>query len=572
MKLTAEQRKRLAALLHKEVKDLSDAETKEFNVLKALAEMEGIPLDTIKAEHKEEEGTSEEKLKTLITDAVKAAQTTAGEGKVPTSEEIAKALEGKLRGADEAKVTEIVKGLIPNIDIADLTEKVKAAIAAGQKPLSNEEVQEMIRKGIEDGIKEFRTKSKMEHPEGEETNKNMSDRVKFKINGRERSLSVAHKQLLNVCLKGSSDEALERSGLTRPSGMNDGIPESLLSKAMETGGRRIEKMQDEARLNKAITTGGTNTGAEWIEVDLSNTLRERMYLESEFARRMIAREIDMPTDPYRLPLKTTRASFFKTGETVAGTKSTQGTGDITLDANKLMGISEYSYEADADAIISILPMMLDDLGKGAADSLEGALINGDTTATHMDSDIQLVANHYARLFKGLRYYAKSVGALSVNLTTGGISTSNFGVILKALGRYGVKTTDLLCLAGPKGYNDFRMLTETLTVDKAGGQARIFTGNAPNLLGVDILVSSQVREDLNATGVFDNTTTTQGSFLIVHIPSWILGVRGGFLVETDVDKIAQTRQVIASFRRDFKPMETPSAALPFVAMGRNYTAG
>jgi hypothetical protein len=85
------------------------------------------------------------------------------------------------------------------------------------------------------------------------------------------------------------------------------------------------------------------------------------------------------------------------------------------------------------------------------------------------------------------------------------------------------------------------------------------------------VSEKARENLNASGVYDGTTTTKGSVLLIHKPSWLLGVRGGFLVETDENKLQQLRYVIASFRRDFQPLETVSAAIPLVVYGYNYDA-
>ena len=49
------------------------------------------------------------------------------------------------------------------------------------------------------------------------------------------------------------------------------------------------------------------------------------------------------------------------------------------------------------------------------------------------------------------------------------------------------------------------------------------------------------------------------------------MRRQFLVEVFVDKLQQLNQVIASFRRDFIPRETPSTTLPAVWLGYNYNA-
>jgi hypothetical protein len=131
----------------------------------------------------------------------------------------------------------------------------------------------------------------------------------------------------------------------------------------------------------------------------------------------------------------------------------------------------------------------------------------------------------------------------------------------------------MLIVGPQGYNDIVALDETLTFEKVGSQsaARILTGEAASIYGIRIVISSQIREDLNASGVYDGVTDTKGSILLVHRPSWLVGVKRGMTVEVDVDKKRQINSVIASFRRAFIPKETPSATLPSVVLGYNYDA-
>ena len=165
----------------------------------------------------------------------------------------------------------------------------------------------------------------------------------------------------------------------------------------------------------------------------------------------------------------------------------------------------------------------------------------------------------------------SVVPLIVLFATGGISTDNLLSLKKDMKKFGLRPQDVLIIAGVNGYNDLLALDETLTADLTGNPAtaRVLSGLAPTILGSRIVTSSRVREDLNADGAYDGTTTTKGSIFMVHRPSWIMGVKRGFTVEIDRDVQKQVNIVVASFRRDFKPMETPSASLPYVVMGRNY---
>lgn len=129
------------------------------------------------------------------------------------------------------------------------------------------------------------------------------------------------------------------------------------------------------------------------------------------------------------------------------------------------------------------------------------------------------------------------------------------------------------MVGPQGYNDLVALDETLTYEKVGNPAaaRILTGETASIFGIRIVVSSQIREDLNASGVYDGITETKGSCLLIHRPSFIMGVKRGFTLEVDVNKKRQINELIASFRRDFVPKETPSAGVPSVILGYNFAS-
>ena len=395
----------------------------------------------------------------------------------------------------------------------------------------------------------------------------------FPIEHRHGNLTVGQKQLLNICMLNVSDEKkseMKEKGIHIPTGINDGISADQLKHAKRQGDYAIKMARQQAVYGrKAITTGGSNSGAELIPTDLSGELMQRMYLESQLANEMVSQEIDMPTNPFEFPLRTTRTTFYKGSEAPGSdpTESTPGTDTITLNAKKLIGFSEYSYEADEDSIVAVLPMLLDNLAQGAADALEDSIINGDTAASQ-DSDAS--AGDASTLFDGFRKLALA-GSITKDLSSGGVSATNVSAMRKMLKRWGVRPRDLLLVVGPQGYNDFVNIAETLTFEKVGNQAaaRILTGEAASLFGIRIVVSSQVREDLNESGVFDNTTTTKGSFMLVHRPSWILGVKRQMTVEVDVNKKRQINEVIASFRRDLVPKETPSTTLPSVVLGFNY---
>lgn len=517
-------------------------------------------------EYKASTQTTEKELEALITKAVEGAVKGAkldAEDTAASIKAIKEAIEKNgSKGLTVESVEEIVtKHLGGNIDKDALVKAVRDAVPKDSLTSAD------LAKALDTFAKSIRTESKHVAPDPYAAD--------FPIEHRHGNLTVGQKQLLNTCLMHVSAEKqaeMKEKGIEIPTAANAGISEDQLTKAQRQGDYAIKRARQDARYGrKALTTGGSGSGAELIPSDLSGELMMRMYLESQLANEMVAQEIDMPTNPFEFPLRTTRTNFYVGSEAPSTdpTESTPGTGLITLNAKKLIGYSEYSYEADEDSIVAVLPMLLDNMAQGAADALEAAILNGDVNAAQ-DSDAS--AGAATTLFNGMRKLAIA-GNLTKDMSTGGVTYANISAMRKMLKRWGVLPRDLLLVVGSQGYNDVVNLEETLTFDKVGNAsaARILTGEAGSIGGMRIVVSSQIREDLNASGVHDGTTMTKGSMLLIHRPSWILGVKRGMTVEVDVNKKRQINEVIASFRRDLVPKETPSTTIPSVVLGYNYDA-
>ena len=558
--LTREQKIRLTALMAKP--KLTPAETEELEMLKPAAKAANWNYATDSIEDEDEKGLSDDEVKGIVVDALKG---------IGLDAETVTAIKDGLKASGKALSAEDVSTSIQKhlgghaVDQKALTDAVTKAISA-QKGLTEAD----LTKALENFSKTIKSPSRHEFPVN-------SGEASFPIESRAGNLTVGQKQLLNICMMNVGESAIIAGKSIRPKSENDGITAEQLAQASRNG-EFVSKSIRAEMLNgrKAITAGGSGSGAELVNTDLSSDLQTRLYLESAVAAEFVGQEIQMPTNPFQIPMATTRPSFFIGDETGATpTESSPATTRPTLTAGKLIGMSNYSYEAEEDAIIAILPMLQEQLGSAAADALEGALINGDTTATHMDGDINAVSAHSSKLFKGFRKLALAAGGIcAVDISAGGISTDNIGSLRKNMGKYGIKPRDLILIAGPKGYNDLVQLAETLTFQNVGtgSLARILTGDAPSLFGMRIITSSQCREDLNASGVDEiSGVADRGSILIVHKPSFLMGVRRGFTVDVWNDKRTQMNSVIASFRRAFTPKETPSTTEPMVVLGYKHTA-
>ena len=110
-----------------------------------------------------------------------------------------------------------------------------------------------------------------------------------------------------------------------------------------------------------------------------------------------------------------------------------------------------------------------------------------------------------------------------------------------------------------------------TVDKFGAGATIVTGELTRFMGIPIIPSAFMREDLNASAVYDGSTTSKGSMLLLNKRGFLTGSRRQLTVETDRNIQTQTFMIVASFRKAFVPLETLSATITPVSLGYNWDA-
>jgi hypothetical protein len=389
------------------------------------------------------------------------------------------------------------------------------------------------------------------------------DRLDIPISWTKGNLPLHGKQLLNLCQHKSLD---------------DGIPESMLAKGKALGDRSISGLISKAVSlqkygGKAMTSTGANTGDEFVPTDLSAELLRRFFLSSDLAAVMAAREVKMPTEPYVYPLSTTRPQFYgESTENTAATTSDPGTDKTTLSSVRFVGETDFSYELDEDSIIAMLPTLQMLLAEGAADAWEDALINGDTTGTHQDTDTAAgSAKLPAKFVKGFRKLALAISGLKTDLSSGGVGTNaNFLAVRKLLKKYGGNPKNLIWLASPTTAIAMQGIAETVSLEKFGSRATIVTGEIAALQGIPIIQSERVREDVDATGVNGASGNTKATVQIVNITRFLTGFRRQLMVEVWKDIKKGQNVVVASFRKAFTPLEVPSATITSVGIGYNFT--
>jgi len=342
----------------------------------------------------------------------------------------------------------------------------------------------------------------------------------------------------------------------------------ILSKALNVPPTNLKYYNDvyKVYLSKAVTTSGAGLGAEWIPSELSPKILELMEEKYEVANQF--QEFDMPTNPYKLPVNLEQLIAYYRAEdvTTALTDISSGktiTEDVVLTAKKFVAYIPISDEATEDMLVSALPAIKEAIARSLARAVDTAIINGDDSTSHMDSDVTSSSDP-RKAFKGLRKYALSA---SLTVDASGI-TSDVAPIRKMrikMGKYGINPKDLVLITSPAGYVQLLNLPEVATMEQIGSDAVIKTGALTMIDGIPIIVSSFVRQDLNTNGVYESSAD-KTIFILVNKNAFVRGKRGGVVTERDRNILYQREDFVSARRVAFAPLVTPSSTYSTVVLG------
>lgn len=325
-------------------------------------------------------------------------------------------------------------------------------------------------------------------------------------------------------------------------------------------------------LRKALKAMDLTLNSDWVPTGMSAQLIDDIRLELRVANLFPTMTMPARSGSWDVPVQGSRMDAYLVAENTADTGQTKAkagtpsTGKMTFTAVKHALRILWSYEFDEDSILAVMPFVRSEMIAALSGGWDNAIINGDITATHMDSDIT-TATDVEKSFRGLRKESgNSSGDAAVDIST--LSTANLRSIRKAMGKYGVK--DCAWITGISGFVQLLSLDEVITADKFGSAATILTGQMAALDGFPVVVSEFVREDLNASGVYDNATKTKTIILLANKKGfWNAQKPGGIMVESARDIENQQNIAVASHRLDFKKTHSPSSGA-LVGIGYNLT--
>jgi HK97 family phage major capsid protein len=331
----------------------------------------------------------------------------------------------------------------------------------------------------------------------------------------------------------------------------------------------------------AMYSGAAGDGANWVPTMMSSQLHELIQLELVLAP--LFGKIIMPSATYDNPVMG--------GDTVAYKVIAEGSGDgetkftaskfttnkMTLSAIKLAARILASTEITEDSIINIAPILSRQMAKAIARGIDSALMNGDTgnlkaaSGSYYDLDNDGAA-HVERSWNGLRptalHYSSGANVPKI-ASVGGIEIEDLLELKASMGIYGSKPNQGVWICGFRSLVALMQAKETLesgvtsqsyflTPDKYPGNV-LLNGEIGRVFGSPVILSEFVREDLNASGVYDGSTMTKSHLLYVNTEAFTLGERRALTVNSSNDLYMETDMVMvmSTWRGDFKPWYTQS---------------
>ncbi len=176
-------------------------------------------------------------------------------------------------------------------------------------------------------------------------------------------------------------------------------------------------------------------------------------------------------------------------------------GQVQFSAVHCLGFIMYTDDMLEDSIVPLLPILRAQAVSMINDAKEDAIVNGDTTATHMDDDI--ATPNFAVAWDGMRKMADETEG-TFDKGDAIISPLDANLMMRKMGKYAKKLSDLVWVMNITDWLILAADAELRTVDKAGDRATLRQGVVNQVSGVDIVLSAEIRRDLGLAGAHVGT--------------------------------------------------------------------
>ena len=142
-----------------------------------------------------------------------------------------------------------------------------------------------------------------------------------------------------------------------------------------------ESVRDwDARIKSAMDSVTAGKGDELVPTGMASRLWDDVHQETRVGS--LFHRIEMPTNPFDIPLNLGDVDWYPGSENTAVTASTPSTANQALTAHELVAEVPWSLTLDEDAVFAVLPEVRRTLVRNAAEVIDDVLLNADRTLTN----------------------------------------------------------------------------------------------------------------------------------------------------------------------------------------------
>lgn len=245
-----------------------------------------------------------------------------------------------------------------------------------------------------------------------------------------------------------------------------------------------------------------------------------------------------------------------------------GTGSVTMTPGQIKIAAAATDELVEDSVIPILQNMSRQMQIKALETIDQALINGDSE-TAANTNINLIdgtpgtgiSRPYYLAVNGLRKYPL-VTNTAYSRDAGALTIDDFRLLLAEFtAPVQVQLDKLFFLMDVFTHNTALALPEIATDDVRRTNATISSGRIMNVYGVDNYVTGFL-EKSNSAGKIPAAGGTLGQILAVYAPYWAFGWKRNVRLDTDYDPLSGVTYAVASMRFGFNARGADASAIAY----------
>jgi len=316
-----------------------------------------------------------------------------------------------------------------------------------------------------------------------------------------------------------------------------------------------------ALVQKAILTSTvTGAGLEWVPQQLSEDFIEEIRISEVVAK--IFRQVDIPTGmgSVKLPAKTGSLNIYRYPESnederMAIKASTGvGTRAVTLTPKYYAARVPVEEQFTENVPFDVVAQLRDDLKQAAIDGKDNVIINGDTDVdSPMDQDLENPLD-IRTVDDGLRKLCLSSAKVDAGAN---LASSHIFSALQSMGKYG-SPQNVVIITSMKGWWELATLSELLAQVQYTEKPLVPAQIGALKIGVPVMISEQVRTDLDSNGVYSGEGNSQTILVFVNKKAWVVGNRKEATIEVTTEPLTGRKNIILKGAFTFEALYNTSS--------------